>query len=316
MEVFRMSKPSNVFTLSHIYLTKTGPVSIGGITDLTPSSGVAHALLRNDGEAAARYSFVAECNPTISFTSNQIATLLALNTYAFATKGLTLASSCLATCWFQAVQQGGLRQTGATARPILVNEGILVPRKLSVRGNAPATLSCDIVTTYDGTNLPFVLGDAAAMAGTAGASTAYVVGPVDLGGTNLEGIDMIDIDFGLRLEVLHGDGVGYPLYVFVADQEPVIELSSSDASVLHTLGLIGSSSVAADTHVHLRKAARGGLRTADATAEHVKISMYYAQYYVTGVKLDGAVMRPGIRIVPTHDDNAAHELLTVALAAI
>lgn len=309
-----MAKPANVYTMSHLYLDKTSPVSINGVGRCSLNPAVEALLLESDGEVHPRYSGVAAVRPVIAFDTYSVAKLLALGTNTFALYGQAISSSCIAKTWLQKLTKGAGR-AGAGANVLMaVNEGILVPRRLAASGARPAVLSCEIVATWDGTNAPITLTGSQSLVGDAGADAALFVGPVSVNGTALEGVQSITVDFGISLVLLGEEEDATPQYVAVGTGRPSIRVAFANADFLTTLGVWGNPQGATDTLVYLRAGTKGGARVAKATAAHTKISVDDGVIYAEGLDEGGGIQVPTLVIQPTYDGTNAILVVDTASA--
>ncbi len=298
--------PTSVYTMHAVVIDRVSDLVIGGITDQAIAPGLSEMLLAGDGAVDPTYVAVAESRPVISFTSTDVVSLLAEGSDTFAVAGLKLSASAIAKAFLQKLDEGGTRAGAGNHVSVAVNEGIMVPRTLTAADNQPATLTCDIVATFDGSNAPLVITDSQNLLGTAAVSTAYVQGPVTLNGSGLDGVQSITVDFGIELMVLSGDGAVYPTYVAIASRRPRITVRVSDAGALADWGLTGTAQSATDSLVWLRKVTEGGTRVADVTEEHIKITIDEGLISVGAVSgSHGSYQGCDVTITPTYDGTNA-----------
>ena len=137
----------------------------------------------------------------------------------------------------------------------------------------PATVNCDIIATYDGTNAPIIIASGATIAVTPSASVAWVLGPISVNGTPLSGVQSVTIDFGLTEVTRSSDGEVYATFAALMTRSPRISLTTDKATYLATAGITGVAQGDTDSVVYLRKVASGSTRVADATAEHISFTI-------------------------------------------
>ncbi len=262
MSVDAVHVPAHAISTNHTYSQNT---------ELTLEPGVSEIVQGFDGEAFSTYIVAGEVAPTIPFTSAQIKACLD----AVGSTGLALSGSEIFTSYLQKVIQGGLRAAASTNHiSMVINEGTLVPRSISVENNGLATISMAAVATYNGSVLPVVILDSQNYIASASGLIGWTLGPIKPNGSAHAGVQRMTFDFGINLGVRGGDGEGFPTFVYVINTTPRITFSSTNASQIATLTALGKSQT--NTLVYLRKMEPAGgtiIRVADGTAEHIKFSI-------------------------------------------
>jgi hypothetical protein len=288
-------------------------VDIGQITDFSISTAIQELLLGSDGAVDPTFVAVGEQRPRAAFTTSMLATVLA----KCGISGLAIAADVDefgADMFFKKVVEGGTRETGSNHLRLRIAKGLLVPRTLNAPHNGLATLGLELIATHDGTNNPIVIATSQALAGTAGVSEAFTAGPVYINGVQLEGVQNISIDFGITEMVLGSDGLVWPTYVAILDRKPVIRVRTIDALALNTFGLTGAAQGITDSLIYLRKISQGGTRVANATAEHIKVSVDEGLISVDTVRGSHPnQLESEVTIRPTYDD--ANAILAVTTAS-
>lgn len=105
----------------------------------------------------------------------------------------------------------------------------------------------------------------------------FFFGPVYKGGSKVEGIDRVTVDFGLQVDSKTFD-FPYPTCVSVVARNPRITFGGTNAAVDAAINsFINDSGAIA---VYLRRGAHGQARVADATTSHAKISTTSGEYSV------------------------------------
>jgi len=296
---------THAYTLSHVMVDRTTDLVIAGITGLGIDPGLMEMLLAGDGLPDPQYAAVAECRPVIGFETTQVATLLAEGSNTFATVGLAINASAILKCWLHKLQEGGTRAAGASHVLLAMNEGLLVPRTLTADSGG-ARLACEAVATWDGTNDPVTLADTETMLGTPLITEAFVHGPVNLNGSDVDGVQSIRIDFGLGLVVLSGGGEPFPRLAAIMTRVPQLAVTVSDAGILEEIGLVGKGVTASDSVAYLRKVQEGGTRVAAGTNEHIKFTVNDGRFAVRSIpQTHGAVSMAEVVIQPTWDGTNA-----------
>ena len=138
--------------LHTIYAVDIDSTLIDQVTDQNVSPGISQILRRSDGQVYPTFNAAGQVAPSISFSTQAIATALG----KVGTTGFALASGNPAILFFQKLTEGATRAGASSHLKMTVNEGIIVPRRITADAN-DASIEYDIVTTYDGTNAPIVL---------------------------------------------------------------------------------------------------------------------------------------------------------------
>ncbi len=290
------------------------PVLLDQVQNFECSPAIAKTVQASDGAVDPTYVAVMSQSPRITFGSTALATILGSCGISGAVIDADGTYPGL-VCWFQKMAEGGVRASGSNHLKLTAKEGILVPRSISAGMDGPATMTLEAVLTYDGTNDPIVIADSQALSGSPAVGELFTVGPVSINGTTLEGIQSIEIDFGIQVTVQGGDGQVWPTYCAIMSRGPSIRVRTTDVSSLSTFGLTGTAQGATDSVVYLRKVDEGGTRVADGTAQHLSFTVDEGHISVEGanVSQDGAAMAD-VTITPTYDGTAAIMVISTGTA--
>ncbi len=251
----------------------TTPVDITQLNSVNPAPNIRNTLLRGAGMPDVRWSGVGMCEPVVSITSPQVKTVID----TIGISGLPIGAEQTYTTvdlYFTQLQKGGTRQTGENYLKLTVNEGLWIPRVIRAnQGGGPAQFNLDLITTYDGTNSPITASTSQSCALTTTASECFYLGPASINGTSLDGMQSLNLDFGLTEQVLSGDGQVYPTFSCIIERAPRIGFSSHLNSFLATIGIEGTAVTADDAVFYLRKGSEGGTRVAEETSEHISFTV-------------------------------------------
>lgn len=266
---------SRLHTLYAVNLnTKTlavSPVLVDQVTDFRLSPEIREVIQAGDGDVDPTYVAVMGQSPRLRFTTTALATVLA--TCGIDGEIIDADGSYPGLlAWFQKLAEGGTRESGSAHLQMTVKEGLLVPRVLRASQDGSASLDLEAIATYDGTNDPVVVADSQALAGSPAVGELFTVGPVKVNGTALESIQDITVDLGIQEIIQSGDGQVWPTFVGILRRQPSITVRTTDAVSLATFGLEGSA-ISTTAVAYFRKLAQGGLRVAEATVEHVSVTV-------------------------------------------
>lgn len=249
--------------------------------------------------------------PAISFDSLDVKTVLDLT-------GTTCAdlSAGNTDLFFKKTSGYSSRVADATAvhvRNRMAAAGLYVT-SLRAGNRSEASVSGMLIANYDGVNEPIVPTTASvALSGTPAATYHYVSGPIAINGTTYAGVQSTNVDFGLSIGQLSGDGELYDTFQFVRTVAPSITVSLLGVPLTNALSLNGTA--VTSLSVYLRKISTTG-RVANGTAGHVKFTAtagIVTVEDVSGGGNDDAVTTIKITLVAP-DTSTAPLLLNTAIA--
>ena len=294
-----------------IYSGKIG-ATVFPITSCQVNPNLAEIIQGGDGSPDPSFAAAMGAAPVISITTPAVATMLGSVAGIDGGK-ISAATTSTLTLGFQTIVEGGARNVGATTNKLLtINEGMMIPRSLSVsQGGGAAQISYDIYATYDGTNEPIAV-TSAALTHTYPSVVLYGMGPVYLDTTAIDGVQSWSLDLGCR-EIVHADsGETYPRWVGIDTRSPSATVSCVDlAQILPAnLGILGKA-VTTSVKMFLRKRTEGGTYVADNTSEHIIITLAECRASVQSYGgSHGAVVYPSLKLTPTKGANAIVQIAT------
>ncbi len=264
----------NVHTLYAVNIATAEDVDalIDQISAFSIDTGIEDMLVSADGGVDNTFLAVGNQEPKISFTTSALVTALD----AAGIGGLKISSDVDddgLECWFHKVIKGGTRGGAGTHVKMTVNEGMLVPRSLQASQKEMASLEYEVVISYDGTNDPIVIEGSQNLEGSPSVGELFTVGPVNINGAQLNGIQDINIDFGLTEFIVGADGTVWPTFIAINSREPTITIQTTEVEALSTFGLTGVEQGVTDSVVYFKKVAEGATRVADATQEHISCTI-------------------------------------------
>jgi len=309
---------TNLYTLYGVNIAATSPVFLGQIRDWGVSAGISEFLEGSDGDVDARYAAVNEQRMSVSFTTRDIKA--ALDAAGISGRQIdvdTPDTLGAIECWFQVIDKGGTRKAGGSGdnhTKLTLSDGILLPRQLQASQGQLAEISYDALLTYDGSNNPIVIDTTANLSGTPGTSVLWTLGPVSINGAAINGVTDLTVDCGIEEIVEGSDGEVWPRYSAIMSRRPSITFRTPDAGLLNTLGITGAAQGASDSLVYLRKVAKGGMRVADGTAEHIKIAIDDGRITVREARgTHGERLGVKVQITPVYD--GTNEVLAITTAS-
>jgi len=269
----------NVYTLYAVNYDPTtvaNAMLIDGVSDFNLDPRFQEILSAADGSVDPTHVAMMYQDPRLTFSTTKLATVLAKASNAMLINGLKIdADETYNGCefWFQKLQEGGTRAGAGSNVKMTVKEGLLLPRRITAAQRGVATMEFEAICTYDGTNEPIVIATSQNLEGSPSVAELFTLGKVSINGSDLDNVQSINIETGLQEVVIAGDGAAWPTYVAIMSRNPLITITTFDVAVLSTYGLDGTAQSASDSVIYLRKLSEGGSRVADATAQHVSITV-------------------------------------------
>lgn len=209
-----------------------------------------------------------ESKPVLEFATSQLETVLANLGVAGATVGST------ATYFKLATTIGSDPRASTTHQKVTISSslGYWTTIRLPHRGRAEANVVMSAI--FDGTNDPFVYSGSQALSGNLLASTAveyWAAGPVSINGTEIEGIQEIEVASGIQLIEAGGASEIWDRFKGVQIFAPIVTIRTFKmvnwGSVdIEGTALNGSTGIT----FYARKKKANGSNVIDGTAEHIK----------------------------------------------
>ena len=271
-----------------------GSTFISQITNSRTSPGIQEIVTHAAGAPQPMFAGNMKQQPVISFDSTQIKSLLDLTGSGLA------ASSGNSDLYYRLTTNRGDRVAAATTSHtrLRVAQACMLIERISARDGSEATASGMVYPVFDGTNEPIVPAGSMALAGTPTSAEHFTVGPININGSAIAGVQDVTINLGINLTVLTGDGEMYPTFVGVGSYSPVITARVPTLSWT-TLGLNGISD---DAVVFLRKV--GALtRAANNATTHISFTIASSKISIDDTAAgDNDPAYTTIRIVPISSD--------------
>lgn len=284
-----------------------GSSTVRQITGIDHKTGLEmRKSMNSGGTAVVQVSGKAGVEVT-SVTSADLATLVALNTNAFCSAGLSLAASTI-TVPFKPRAAGGSFVSGSNYVGLTGANAFIVPTSFEASQDGDfATCGFDIhwIST-DGLTKGCDDASGAALASQA-FGAEYTMGPVYINGTAIAGAQSFRVNPGIEVvKPPLGSGSIWPFMASIKNVMPTIEITVNDfASVEAT---VGDFTAMTSCNCYMKKRADSGVFTAGATTEHVRFT------FAAGLTDTGSVSVSG------NDDGSAtitlHGKVLTASAAV
>lgn len=262
----------STFTLAMIRLNSGTDVDLYGLTDVSISEGLQEVLAHGAGAVDPSFMSLLSIEPVISVTATELTKILAV----FGNDGLCIGSAQTYTdVQFYFVQLGKCApRLGSTNHiKVTMNEGLIIPTTLTASQGQTATLGLEFHASYDGTNAPLSFATSQALPATAAISQQFTLGPVKINGTELLGVQQTTVNWGINLAKEKGAGQVYPTFIGITQRQPSIEVRTKKLTSISTFGLTGTAQGATDSVIYFRKQSANGTLVADATSEHISVTI-------------------------------------------
>ncbi len=257
-----------------------GPISFGSLTptviwqvqNVRVNPGI-ERLVQGAQSVDTAFAAAIKQLPMLSFDSHAIAAMLGV-------VGFGGANVDRVDVYFRQMEHGGMVAAGAKHLKVTLYDTLSLLRRISANQWAEATSSYDVIGTYNGTNVPIaVTANQALPAYDAAKIEKFTVGPGALNSVDIDNIQSLEVDTGIR-EIADGqDGGLYARFAAIHERQPTIRATTFDASALSTVGVGGASK---DNAIFfLRGLTQKGQPAADTSAAHVKIAAVDSHVVVT-----------------------------------
>lgn len=265
-----------LWTLGQVALTGTGAFTLSHITDFTPSPGIEQVVMGADGNVDPTFIAVPGVDPRFRLTTTMLATLLAKASSAFLIQGLPFETGGAGLTGLDAYllkhAQGGTIASGTVHKKISAVKGMLIPRAIQCAQGGNATMGLEVIPiSTDGATAPVSHTDVTAPAATA-VSELFTLGPVQINGSAVDGVQNVSIDPGLSVVVMGADGNPYRTFCGITARRPGVQFVTTKASCIDTFGWTGAA-LSATAVVYLRRYQQGSVVYGDGESQHIKMTL-------------------------------------------
>jgi hypothetical protein len=262
----------SVSTIHGLWAVKMGSTWIGGINRTSASLNLDVRQEPTSGDVYSRFQSIYSIKPMASFATRNLVT--ALDNVGLSGEQITSGNTLL--LYGQQQLEGGSRTTGANHRIYTINEGLIVPRRLTCEHQGDAELMYEVLTTYDGTNNPITVADSQNLGTHPGDTERFTIGEVvltdvDANAFTFDHIRKVEIDFGIQAETIGSDSDIYDTFARIVEIQPSVTITGIN---LHWFGsslltILGENIRHSGTNIVFQKRAAGATFVAGATQEHV-----------------------------------------------
>lgn len=224
-------------------------------------------------------------SPVHSFSTRDLAGV-------FATLSATAGLACTGGATFrrQARKESDTFLTGSNHVTYASTKGFLLPRTLSASQDSAegVMLTCEYFSlSTNGIAEPETINTGVdfSSAPTPAFSSRFFMGPIKRASTMLSSILGWEYDFGINFQPKHFDGNIFAECGSIITREPKITFTAADANLNDSLSAFHNVSGA--LLLFGRKGSSSSARVADATAEHLKVTVSAGEYCVDEDSVSG-----------------------------
>lgn len=224
----------------HAVQTLSPAAAITELEQLDVSTGITELVGYSAGHHEPLFRGVIGQRPLVTFSTPQLTTLF--NTIGAGFNGKDLSAGQTYLYFRKATDLGTREAVGSTVhRRLALAQAMLYWSTVTASHQGQARANCQIGVTYDGINEPVIPAGSVAVGGTIGAAEHFTAGPcyLDFGAGYLEINDIQDItiDSGVRVVPLGGSGELWDTFIGVQQNDPTVTITTLSNSVTGSLNL-------------------------------------------------------------------------------
>lgn len=274
-------------------------------------TGIQELLLKGDGKLSPQFVAVMSRRPAVRFTTTAIAA--ALTTVGSA----PYASAVASDFFFTKYVDGGGVGSGATHAKLSAAKILVIPRELTVEQDREATLDFDTYfISADGVTSPISYTGSVSLPTLTVTGQAFTLGPAMINGSTIADLDQMKIQFGYQETIMGGNGEVFATFGGYTGRAPRVTFRSRDVTLLNTiLGTGGVTQGGTASKFFLRKMAAGAAaRVADATAQHIKLTMTLGMHTIRRIN-ESDDSYDGVECEAIPVDDGTNDIMAVSLAS-
>lgn len=256
----------DLYTLGAV---KIGATVIGGIMEQECEQGNTVTREAASGEVYARLAAIISKDSEKTFATRSIATALA----AIGTTGGEIGSGGLGDVvfYYRKLDRGTVPTGDAISHTI--NDGIILPRSLSVDNRGIAQIDFQVMISDDGVNDPVIVNASDTMPALGSENEQlFTLGTAKVANNVITKKKSVRVDFGLTGTREMADSEIEATFTSLTGVLPVITIAGIDSTWATSLGLAGIACTHANSYVQFRKLLHGGSFVADGSAVHPKLT--------------------------------------------
>jgi len=269
-------------SIHNLYGVEYGTDKIGGVKALRIETGSESRNEVGDGGVYPTQAPIHAQNPMIEFTTRAIDTALG---------SIGAVGAAIGTVDFdayaQAHDEGGTRKGASSHRQYTVNEGLVVPRRLSCGHQDDAEITYEVLPTWNGTNDPIVITDGVSLPSGFADDERWTLGACTIESFACPWLERLELDFGVEVRREGAASAIWPQFASIVTIKPRLTLRGIDPTWLKSTNIpfAGKAVTHANTAVYLRK--RSGASFASGSV-HLKFTFCGLAYIDQALEADGS----------------------------
>lgn len=261
----------NKYTISAY---KHASTLIKGIQNSDLNLNMQQILSSGSGAVDPSFVSVGTLQPEAAFDTTAIKAALA---GLGGINGVALSSDVF---YFQKMVAGGTRAGATSHTKVTMASGIIIPTRINAAAlPGESTIGYRVVPiSADGAAAPLAILASQSLENAQDVVTeVYVLGPVEVNGLALDGVESWTLDFNITLEIIRHSGHIYPTFVGIMTRQPVITIQTSDVDAFVSWDVDGVVQGATDSTVKLLDQVAGGMRGSAPITLSVDAGMIHFQ---------------------------------------
>lgn len=179
------------------------------------------------------------------------------------------------TLYWRQQAEGGTFTGGANDFSAAMQDGMIAIDSISGSHGQPASVAVQVFPTYDGTNNPITISKTDTSPTETVQDYAFSISTMKFG--SLAGVtiplESINVNFGLNVETIGGDGEAFPSFATLASRSPTISLTTRDLGKAFDFDLLANYDGTNDLIINFARLEPGASRYSDASSQHVTITI-------------------------------------------
>lgn len=259
--------------------------TIGGVSSQSIDNGIDVQTDITAGQTSPTFGSINKVQPGGKFNCYDISKVMS----TIGTRGVCLAGGSGPGFVLYSLSRSdcGTKQSGSVHRKLTIPNGRCVPRTLSVQQDKRASIACEVMSYYDGTNDPLIVATGVAAPTGLEDLIGYHLHSVVVGGVALARVGGLEANFGNEIVAEYDDGEVFPHSLNVNSHAPTLTVNTFDLSKFGSGGipLRGLAATHADSYFILRRKIIG---TAGFSTEADAIKVTFAgMVYVSSQEASG-----------------------------
>jgi hypothetical protein len=243
--------------------------SISELTDTTPATNFEALVGMAAGFPEPLFTSLKAMRPDVRFTSPQCQDVLSAINAGGAAPFAADQSAGNTDLWYADAANKASRSSAASTvhQRFRMAKAFLYWERITARHREDAEISCRLKPVWDGANVPIVAAGAQALTVTPGGTQRFTLGPIELNGVQLSGVQEATLESGIKCDEEGSEGELYDSWACIEQTAPVLEITGRTIEWWNTYAL--GTVLTNATFYLMAKSGTGNV--AFGTASHIKL---------------------------------------------